>query len=293
MSKITPDTDLLFQVPSSLYSSLTFTSNTVGPLYVLPFGRHKGKTVQYIYENEQSYIEWMFGQVDKTNFSKVLESIEIIRKIEYEYFKSIFPKPTDKDVQINFGKYNGSKLSDIIKNDKGYAIYLRNRVPPSRTLFKFYYKIETIVDSVINCSDIEIQPEEELIGTCSISEEESLNSSFISTSCVDKSMLVKFIKTQDKTLLLYNEGKTIDEIAAERNLVRSTVEDHIIYLIKLKKITNFDMNTPIINSIRDFIEEYIHERGVLPALKDVKDYFELIGETVSYFEIKLAMINFA
>lgn len=291
MSKITPDIDLRFQVPSSLYSSLTFTSNTVGPLYVLPFGRHKGKTVQYIYENEKSYIDWMFGQVDKTNFSKVLESVEIIRKIEYEYFKSVFPKPVCSDLQLNFGKYNGSKLSDVVKNDRIYAIYLRNRIPPNRTLFKFYYKIETIVDSLIDSAEMEVQDEEELIGTCSVLEDESLNSSFVSPSCVDNSMLVKFVKTQDKTLLLYNEGKTIDEIAVERNLVRSTVEDHIIYLIKLKKITNFDMNTPIINSIRDFIEEYVQEKGVLPSLNDVKEYFESTCETISYFDIKLAMIN--
>jgi uncharacterized protein YpbB len=91
--------------------------------------------------------------------------------------------------------------------------------------------------------------------------------------------------TLQKTLDLYQQGKTIEEISIERNLLKGIINDHIVALISLKEITNFKIDITIYNSVIDFYENSSEN----VELKDIKIYFDEIDEPLSYFNIKLAL----
>ncbi|MBR3758543.1 MAG: helix-turn-helix domain-containing protein, partial [Bacteroidaceae bacterium] len=90
------------------------------------------------------------------------------------------------------------------------------------------------------------------------------------------------VDTKEQTYLLYQEGKSIDEIAALRMLSRTTIEGHLAHYISLGKLP-----------LSEFVsgEKARRIRALLPAtsLTEVK---EKLGDDVSYGEIKMVMAAF-
>lgn len=85
-----------------------------------------------------------------------------------------------------------------------------------------------------------------------------------------------------KTKELLEEGLSIDEIMERRNMARSTIEGHIIDIIKNGCYDSRDLVSP---EHRDTIREYFTEinDSSLSAAKDV------LGEEYSYFELKVVI----
>ncbi len=90
------------------------------------------------------------------------------------------------------------------------------------------------------------------------------------------------VDTKEQTYLLYQEGKSIDEIATLRMLSRTTIEGHLAHYISLGKLP-----------LSEFVsgEKVRRIRALLPAtsLTEVK---EKLGDDVSYGEIKMVMAAF-
>ena len=86
-----------------------------------------------------------------------------------------------------------------------------------------------------------------------------------------------------KTLELLDEGVDIDEIAKERNYSRSTIENHVIEIIKNGLYTVEDF---VDKEHLETITEYFEEVGdtSLSAARDV------LGDEYSYFELKLGLM---
>ncbi len=86
-----------------------------------------------------------------------------------------------------------------------------------------------------------------------------------------------------KTMELLDEGFSIDEIIKERNLSRSTIENHIIEIVKKGFYPASDF---VDESHLEIISEYFEETNdtSLSAARDV------LGEEYSFFELKLALI---
>jgi ATP-dependent DNA helicase RecQ len=85
--------------------------------------------------------------------------------------------------------------------------------------------------------------------------------------------------TQRETFMLYKEGKTITEIAANRGLSPTTIEGHLAYLIEHGELDITALVSPEkIPAIEDAAEKYGDDR--LAPLK------EILGEYYSYAEIK-------
>lgn len=89
--------------------------------------------------------------------------------------------------------------------------------------------------------------------------------------------------TQLETLELYNKGYTPEGIAKERELKRSTVVDHICFLIRKGMIKEAEGLVP--SSRRKKIEKAVERLGA-EKLRPLKDE---LGEEVSYEEIKLVL----
>lgn len=91
-------------------------------------------------------------------------------------------------------------------------------------------------------------------------------------------------KTDTKTisLELFKSGKSIDDIASERGLVRSTIEGHLAHFIGLGELNIFDlMDEADVRKIENFFVE-----NNTDVSSEAKAHF---GETYSYGQIKMAL----
>ncbi len=93
--------------------------------------------------------------------------------------------------------------------------------------------------------------------------------------------------TRDKTYKMYQEGKTIKEIASERGLSASTIEGHLIYCAKLGYEIKFS----------DFISPD-KEELILKIYKDIggnklKPIKEALPPDITYTEIKFALCKYS
>ena len=86
------------------------------------------------------------------------------------------------------------------------------------------------------------------------------------------------------TFELFQEGKTMEEIASERQLGVSTIEGHFAKLIQQEKIDITDVLDPKrISEIESYLEEA--EGKTLGTIK------EELGDKVSYAELKLVQAS--
>ena len=277
-----------------------------GPFYIMKFGKHKGKKALDI-RNDEGYLKWIENvSGDKSNFTDLLKSLDIIRSLEFNHYKSITPKPEVTNLTINFGKHKGKSLHDICREDIEYAKFLSKIIPKSSEYFDFYYRIETVVESFLlesinlptvnddvttsedqkNSAKIEIMGISDLVTP-------DLNTSKDHDGAVNLSEKISILisptnspknSTLQTTLEMYNRGLTLDEISKIRELRLQTIESHVIDLIKLGKIVDDNVNSELSNLIR----EYYLNNG-LPQRRDVKNYFSSIGVDITYFQINLAL----
>lgn len=104
------------------------------------------------------------------------------------------------------------------------------------------------------------------------------------TKRVSKPKVVKenFTNTFQKTLHLFLEGNSIEEIASIRNLSKVTIEGHLSECVYSGKLETFEF----VNAQKlAAITKVAKERGMF-SLKLIKD---VLGEDYSYFEIKVAV----
>lgn len=94
------------------------------------------------------------------------------------------------------------------------------------------------------------------------------------------------IETKIISFNLYKEGKSIDEIAAIREITRQTVENHLIKCYELGM--DIDLEKEIQTQYENDILKVINEIGT-EKLKPIK---EALPEDVSYFDIKYYIIKF-
>ncbi len=95
-----------------------------------------------------------------------------------------------------------------------------------------------------------------------------------------KSAKKEKISTYDKTLRLIKEGKSIEQVARERQLSVGTISTHCARLIRQEKIELSDvMESEKRNQLSDFFEEY--DGGSLSPLK------EQVGDKFTWDDLKL------
>ncbi|HVS92713.1 MAG TPA: DNA helicase RecQ [Mucilaginibacter sp.] len=85
--------------------------------------------------------------------------------------------------------------------------------------------------------------------------------------------------TRNESFALYRSGKSIQEIAAARGMVATTIESHLSYFIQTGEMDVLEMmKEEKIPAIKDAVESYGHEK--LSPLKEV------LGDDYSYGEIR-------
>ena len=89
-------------------------------------------------------------------------------------------------------------------------------------------------------------------------------------------------RTACHTLELLDEGMTIEEIAEERNLARSTVEGHVVQIVKNGLYSAEDF---VSKDHLEIIKEYFKEVDDT-SLTEARD---VLGDEYSYFELKMGL----
>jgi len=90
------------------------------------------------------------------------------------------------------------------------------------------------------------------------------------------------VNTKRVSFDLYKAGKTVAEIAAERNLAVSTIEGHLAYFIALRELDISEFLTKEqVNEISDFFEDRNTE-----SLAEAKAHF---GERFLYGQLKMVL----
>lgn len=87
-----------------------------------------------------------------------------------------------------------------------------------------------------------------------------------------------------KTLELLDEGFTMEDVMKERGLSRSTIENHIVEIVKNGF---YDVEDFVSKEHYEIINEYYEETGD-PSLSSAR---EVLGEEFTYFELKICRLN--
>jgi uncharacterized protein YpbB len=105
--------------------------------------------------------------------------------------------------------------------------------------------------------------------------------------CSEKNIVAKpaqpsNVNTKRVSFDLYKAGKTVGEIAAERNLAVSTIEGHLAYFIARKELDISEFLTrEQVDEIADFFEERNTE-----SLNEAKAHF---GERFLYGQLRMVL----
>ena len=91
-------------------------------------------------------------------------------------------------------------------------------------------------------------------------------------------------RTVCHTLELLDENMTIEEIAKERNLARSTIEGHVVEIVRngLYSVEDF-VSKEHLETIKEYFKE-VDDTSIMAAR-------EVLGEEYSYFELKLGLFQ--
>ncbi len=100
----------------------------------------------------------------------------------------------------------------------------------------------------------------------------------------DSNREMNLSSSEMKTLELVDEGFTMEDIMKERGLSRSTIENHIIEIVKNGF---YDAEDFVSKEHYEIINEYYEETGD-PSLSSAR---EVLGEEFTYFELKICRLN--
>jgi len=79
----------------------------------MSFGKHRGRLISEIVEEDPSYLQWLLSQTEEPDASgRLLEVAEYVR----EYFPEV-----EGTAMVSFGKYRGMALSQLVKEDPDYC----------------------------------------------------------------------------------------------------------------------------------------------------------------------------
>ncbi len=186
-----------------------------------------------------------------------------------EYF---VPKLTEKQEEIE-------NHINALNKEKGIKKYVKELQAIQGAFYNRVvqiYKAEALCQAVLNNRELDKASLMDI--TSSVKKPEKSEKSTKKEKKKGKSK----IKTELITLELYQEGKSLEEIAVERGMNVRTIEDHISKCVAQGKIDITELLEP---EKIELISEAINELDTL-YLKPVKEYLD---EQASYPEIKYVM----
>ncbi len=264
-------------------------SNIPGPRYICTFGKkYPGKTALVIY-NDQGYCEFLEKLKNEPYAQGLIESIKCINKIKYDIFKKNTKLESITDFVLNFGKYKGLKVSEIISTDEQYIIWLINNPSRAEGTYLNLYRIEKLYKpspKEIPVSSTSSPVSAEKLEKIEENSDFGVESIIISPKISKDQGLSSSVST---TYEFYKLGKTINEIAAIRKFKSGTIIDHLSTAIDNGYSVDLtpEIDVELYNSILEIINEKMMDN---PKLKAIKEMCDELGLDATYDQIKLTII---
>jgi len=82
----------------------------------MSFGKHRGRLVSEIVEEDPSYLQWILGQTEDPESSERLLAVA-------DYVREYFPEVEEAQV-VGFGKYRDVALSQLVQDDPDYCAWI-------------------------------------------------------------------------------------------------------------------------------------------------------------------------
>ncbi len=187
-------------------------------------------------------------------------------------------------------------LSEVFEYGQGYVALSRVRRLSGLHILGWNERTFKVhPDVLVKDEDFHIKSEEaeEAFAKIPAPELQKMQNNFITASGgilkanTEYSLGKKKIDTKDKTLDLWNEGKTIAEIAETRELSEQTIFGHIEDLVTLGKITNTELSRLVTPKLSKSLSKI---QAVFKKLDTEKltPVFENLGGKYSYDDIRIA-----
>ena len=107
----------------------------------------------------------------------------------------------------------------------------------------------------------------------------------IELQIIKKENLITVGSSEKTTFDLFRTGKTIEEIAEERNLAISTIYDHLYRLVA----NNYLSSSEFISE--NIINQILEAKNKLPNASKLKEIKEILPEEITYNEIKCVLAD--
>lgn len=245
----------------------------MGGLFVATFGKHKGKTVEEIFEIDKDYCQWIIKQSGGA-IVNLASHIRIFARERYQYLRVMSQVEVDfiNPMVLTFGKYKGKIVDNIFKDDPKY--------------FDWIFKEMVIFDDDFAITIIKLEMYIENIKSKESEAVDSLSKSISSIKVEEYS--VKSPSSYDETFRLFKEGYNEISIANILGIREVDVQENIFYLIKEGKIkgNEIDISVEVINKV---IEAVNSLGGYYNNLKSIREVCDI---NVSYRDIRYSIAIF-
>lgn len=181
-------------------------------------------------------------------------------------------------------------IREVSSEHKKVKTYLQELLALEENIFQQLYaitKANALTAAILNGEAFN----KEKAGLTSLQQERQKNMATLSISATSTAKKRGAAPTEEKppkpdtkmlTFELYQSGKTVEDIAKERNLTQQTIYNHLCYFIENGKIPVTDLlDTEKVSPILQCIA-----RAASPGLSDIK---QLLGDEYTFEDIKLAM----
>ncbi|WP_430406085.1 helix-turn-helix domain-containing protein [Fluviicola sp.] len=225
----------------------------------------------FIYERVQAAYQYFFKPLDAQVYSIMKRRYELAKIKKTKSYSEELEELEQEVVAVVHRLMKGRLLMEAILNGKPFT---KETVKSAEITNYVIAKGHSIQQELrANRSMMDEMMEEEFVDVIKL----------VKAKKVKEEKVVKK-NTYEITLELFEEGKSMEEIANERQLGISTIEGHFAKLIQQEKIDITDVLDPKrISEIESYLEEA--EGKTLGTLK------EELGDKVSYGELKLVQAS--
>lgn len=225
----------------------------------------------FIYERVQAAYQYFFKPLDAQVYSIMKRRYELAKIKKTKQYLEELEELEQEVVAVVHRLMKGRLLMEAILNEKPFT---KETVKSAEITNYVIAKGHSIQQELrANRSMMDEMMEEEFVDVIQL----------VKAKKIKEEKIVKK-NTYEITLELFEEGKTMVEIANERQLGVSTIEGHFAKLIQQEKIDITDVLDPKrISEIESYLEEA--EGKTLGTLK------EELGDKVSYGELKLVQAS--
>jgi uncharacterized protein YpbB len=220
----------------------------------------------FIYERVQAAYQYFFKPLDAQVYSIMKRRYELAKIKKTKSYSEELEELEQEVVAVVHRLMKGRLLMEAILNEKPFTKETVKSVEITNYVIAKGHSIQQELRA--NRSMMDEMMEEDFVDVIEL----------VKAKKVKEEKIVKK-NTYEITLELFEEGKTMEEIANERQLGISTIEGHFAKLIQQEKMEITDVLDPKrISEIESYLEEA--EGKTLGTLKDE------LGDKVTYGELK-------